>query len=101
MSDEPKLKLSTLVSKVSGGDSQNEPNTPNAKASVYTRCLLYVLISMVSALIAELTALKGVETVTTIDWVITWAKITLPGLITWRAFIDQSARKLELKLPTK
>ncbi len=66
-----------------------------SKISVYTKLTLYIAIALVTSIMTELSHIQGSsDTMDIIDWTIIWCKIALPGLLTWRAFIDKSISRL-------
>lgn len=62
------------------------------KSNVASKLILYILISCITAYISEFNTmtLEEVKMLDPLQWVTKIISILLPGLITWRAFIDQS-----------
>jgi len=62
------------------------------KSNVASKLILYILISCITAYISEFNTmtLEEVKILDPLQWVTKIISILLPGLITWRAFIDQS-----------
>jgi hypothetical protein len=62
------------------------------KSNVLSKLVLYIAISCITAYISEFNTmtLEEVKALDPLQWVTKIISILLPGLITWRAFIDQS-----------
>jgi hypothetical protein len=61
-------------------------------AGTTSKLTLYIAISCVTAYISEFnnTTLNDLQMLDPLQWITKVISILLPGLITWRAFIDQS-----------
>ena len=61
-------------------------------ASTASKLTLYIVISCITAYISEFnnTTLNDLQALDPLQWATKVISILLPGLITWRAFIDQS-----------
>jgi hypothetical protein len=61
-------------------------------SSVISKLVLYIVISCTTAYVGEFnnTTLHDLQMLDPLQWVTKIIGILLPGLITWRAFIDQS-----------
>lgn len=61
-------------------------------SSVASKLTLYILISCITAYISEFNniTLVDLQMLDPLQWTTKVISILLPGLITWRAFIDQS-----------
>jgi len=62
------------------------------KSDVASRLILYIVISCITAYISEFTSMtiEEARSLDPLQWTTKIISILLPGLITWRAFIDQS-----------
>lgn len=62
------------------------------KSGVISKLILYIIISCTTAYISEFNnvTLEEIQTLDPLQWTTKIISILLPGLITWRAFIDQS-----------
>lgn len=54
------------------------------------KCLLYILIAALTALLADLTTFHSFEEISTIKWCSVIINIILQSLIAVRAFLDQA-----------
>lgn len=61
-------------------------------ANVVSKLALYIVISCITAYISEFNniTLNDLQMLDPLQWTTKIISILLPGLITWRAFIDQS-----------
>ncbi len=62
------------------------------KTDVASKLILYIVISCITAYISEFTSMtiEEARSLDPLQWTTKIISILLPGLITWRAFIDQS-----------
>jgi hypothetical protein len=73
-------------------------NAPSKKL-VLSKLILYIAIAMLTTMINEFNSLTGEEmhNLHPMHWITKFASTILPGLVAWRAFIDQSITTLNNK----
>lgn len=66
------------------------------KDNVYLRLALYIIIACTTSFIGEFSTLtiEEVRTFDPLQWGTKIISILLPGLITWRAYIDQTISRI-------
>lgn len=74
---------------------ENSPGT----AVVNTKLVLYIVIAILTTMINEFGAIsiEEIHNMHIMHWITKFAAIMIPGLVAWRAFIDQSITTLNEK----
>jgi hypothetical protein len=73
-------------------------NAPSKKL-VLSKLILYIAIAMLTTMINEFNSLtvEEMHNLHLMHWITKFTSIILPGLVAWRAFIDQSITSLNNK----
>jgi hypothetical protein len=73
-------------------------NVPS-KNLVYSKLILYIAIAMLTTMINEFNSLtvEEMHNLHIMHWITKFAAVILPGLVAWRAFIDQSITSINNK----